>query len=214
MKNVVKISISVAMMTFATVFFSGCNKDNNTPSLVSGEFNGKVSATVDPEEWDLSPLKQVVAWNSPEIDWDNGLILGEQISDPVSFANNKFTINLPDPPPSQCDWVDIKYALENYLGLSGTLKCSDPNVQLTDCDFLAATNEGLVGYFINSTADKKTTCFYVYAEKDVTITGGTNITVSLKAGWNRVYQTKGGNGILTTKAPEDDMMWYYYNFLD
>jgi hypothetical protein len=213
MKNSVKISISMVVFSLAILFFGSCSKDDHkSSSLVSGGFNGRISATVDPDGWDLSPLIQVVPWNSPEVDRANNRILGTQMGDPVPYNNNKFSITLPDPPPSDAERVSIKYAFENYLGLSGTPKYSDPNVMVTDCDFLAVSNEGLTGYFLHTTADQKTTCFYVYAEKDVTVTGGTNVSVSLKQGWNRLYYSKGGNGAYTTKAPEEEMMWYYDNF--
>ena len=212
MKNVVKISILTAAIAVAMASFNGCSKDDG-PSLVSGGFNGRVTANVDPENWDLSPLKQVVAWNSPVIDLANDRVLGTQMSDPANYTNNKFTINLPDPPPSDADWVDIKYALENYLGISGNLKCSDPNVEVTDCDFLALTDDGFVGYFLNSSADKKTTCLYWYVDGDVTVTGG-KVSLSLKEGWNRIYNTDSGKGTVTTKAPSGEMMWYYKNLLN
>jgi hypothetical protein len=211
MKNVVKISISVAMMTVATVFFSGCNKDDSAPSLVSGGFNGRVSATVDPEDFDLSPIKYVVPWNELDIDYNNNKIFGKQIGEPVSYNNNRFTINLPDPPPSQSVWVEIKYALENYLGLSGNLKYSNPNAQVTDVDFLAYDGEYLTGYFLNTTTDRNTVCIYVYADGDVTVTGG-NVSLSLKEGWNRIYSTDSEKGKVTTKTPEGEMKWYYENF--
>ena len=210
MKNVVKISILTATIVVAMVFFGGCNKDDNTPSLVSGGFNGRVSATVDPEGFDLSPIKYVVPWNDLDVDYNNSLVLGEPIGEPVPYNNNRFTINLPDPPPSQSVWVDIKYALEEYLGLSGNLKCSNPDVQASDADFLAYDGEYLTGYFLNTTSDKKTTCIYIYADGDVTVTGG-NVSLSLKEGWNRIY-SEGKNGKCTTKAPDGDMKWYYDNF--
>jgi len=210
MKNVVKISILTAMITVAMFFFGGCSEDEG-PSLVSGSFNGTVTATIDPEGFDLSPIKFVEPWNSPKVDWSTSSLHGEQIGDPVAYSNNKFTINLPDPPPSKSEWVDIKYALENYLGLSGTLNCSDPKVQVTDVDFIARTGEGYVGYFLNTSPDKKTTCFYIYTDGDVTITGG-NVSMSLKEGWNRVYNTDSGKGKVTTKAPDGDMKWYYQAF--
>ena len=211
MKNVAKISILTATMTVALTFFGGCSKDD-LPSLVSGGFNGRISATVDPEDWDLSPIRYVVAWNDPEIDMARGLLLGEQMGDEVSYSNNKFSINLPDPLPSKIEMVEIKDAFENMLNISGSLKYSNPKVMIADVDFLAHTNSHFVGFFYNATADKKTTCVYVYADGDVTVTGGSNISVSLKAGWNRIYHTEGGNGKYTTKAPEEELKWYYDNF--
>ena len=216
MKNSVKISILTATMTVAMMFFGGCSKDDNGPSLVSGGFNGRITATVDPKESDdVSGIKAVVPWNSPVIDKANNLLLGEQMGDVVSYSNNKFTVNLLDPPPSNIELVDVKYAFENFWGGKGTLKFSNPDVLVTDVDFIAHTtgnNDGyFTGFFINASADKKTTCIYVYTESDVTVTGG-SVTVSLKEGWNRLYYTEGADSKCTTKAPEGEMKWYYEVF--
>ena len=207
-----KIFSIILMFVF---ILSGCSKeDNDTPSLVSGGFNGRVTATVDPEGYDLSAIKSVVPWNGPEI--DGSTLLCEQMGEPVSYSNNKFTVNLPDPIPSNIEMVGIKEALENYLGISGTLKCSNADVLVADVDFLAhttGTSAGyFTGYFTNATEDRSTTCFYLYAEGDVTVTGGSNIAISLKQGWNRIYFTEGKNAKYTTKAPEDGLKWFYEDF--
>jgi len=213
MKNTVKkISISVAIMTLAIMFFGGCDKDTGgSPSLVSGGFNGRITATVDNEGYNLSAIKYVVPWNELDIDYNQSRVLGAQIGEPVAYSNDRFTINLPDPPPSVSVWVDIKYALENYLGLSGTLKCSKPSAKVTDVDFVAYDGEYLNGYFIHSTPDKKTFCHFFYSDSDVTVTGG-SVSISLKEGWNRIYNTDRGKGKVTTKAPEGDMTWFYDDF--
>ena len=214
MKKVVKISILTATVAVAMMFFGGCAKDN-TPSLVSGGFNGRVTADVEAEDWNLSIIQQVVPWNEPGIQCNSAgsdcYLLGEQMGDPVSFNNDRFTINLPDPPSSNANMYDIKHVFENILNVSGTLKYSDPNVLVTDIDFLAHTGSSFVGYFLHMTSDKKTTCFYVYAESDVTVTGGSNVSVSLKEGWNRMYHTEGESGKYTTKTV-NDLKWFFYDF--
>jgi len=212
MKNAVKkISNLMAITTLAIMFFSGCDKNDDLPQLVSGGFNGRISATVDPEGFDLSVIKYVVPWNELAIDYNRGVVLGEQIGEPIPYSNNRFTINLPDPPPSASVWVNIKYALENYLGLSGNATCSNHNAQVTDADFIAYTGEYLTGYFLNTSPDRKTVCMYLYSNSDVTVTGG-NISLSLKEGWNRIYNTDRGKGQVSTKAPDGEMTWFYEDF--
>ena len=212
MKEIVKTSILTATVVVALMFFGGCDKDTGTPSLVSGHFNGRISAEVDQEDWgDMSSIKYVVPWNAPEIDCAKGEVLGTQMFSEVSFSNNKFTIELKTP-SSDIEMFDVQYVFENILDISGTLKYSDPDVLLADVDFLAYTT-GLAGYFLNQTSDKKTECIYVYAESDVTVTGGSNISVKFEKGWNRLYFTEDGkNNKFTTKAPDGEMMWYYDNF--
>jgi len=208
MKKVVKISILTATVAVAIMFLGGCKKETG-PSLVSGGFNGKITATVDTEDWDLSPLKFVVPWNDPRISGSS--LLGEQMGDGVNFSNKKFTITLPNPPPSNVDLNNVKDAFEDMI--DGTLKFSDPKVLVADVEFLAHTGEYFTGFFYNASSDKKTACYYVYADGDVNVTGGNNISISLKEGWNRVYHINDGkNNKFTTKAPDGELKWYYDNF--
>jgi hypothetical protein len=208
MKKVVKTSILTATVAVAIMFFGGCDKTTGGGDLTPGGFNGKITATVEDGN---SDIKLVVPWNAPEI--KNNQLLGKQMGDPVNFSNNRFTINLPDPPPSGIQMHDIKYVFENILNVSGSLKYSDSNVLVTDVDFLAHDGDKyFIGIFNNTTSDGKTTCIYVYAEGKVTVTGGNNISVSLEEGWNRLYFTDDGkNNKFTTKAP-DGLKWYYKGF--
>ncbi|MDR2584763.1 MAG: hypothetical protein LBC84_00855 [Prevotellaceae bacterium] len=196
------------LLVASTFIFVGCQKDNGG-KLVSGSFNGTITATVDDEGYDLSPIKQVYPWNDLGIDWSAGAILGQQAGDPASYSNNKFTINLPSTSPSGVAWVTLQYALESYLGLSGSLDCTNQDARVTDVDLIARTSGGYTGYFIYTTEDEKTTCVFWNVDSDTSITG-TNVSISLKKGWNRIYYTDGGKA--TTKAPSGKMVWYYRDF--
>ena len=212
MKKVVKISVMTATVAVAMMFFGGCKKTPSTPSLVSGGFNGKINATVEKESQDLTSIKWVVPWNEPGVECEGSScrMLGKQMGEPVSFSNYKFTIDLPKTVPSSIDMYSVKYVFETGFEVTGTLKYSDPKVMLAAVDFLAYTGEFFVGSFHYRTSDKKTICIFVYAESDVTVTGGNNISVSFKEGWNRIYLTEDGkNNKFSTKEPDDDMKWYF-----
>jgi hypothetical protein len=93
----------------------------------------------------------------------------------------------------------------------GKLKVSNPSARVVDIDFygfyLVGDDFYDIGIFSYVTSDKATTCMFVYSDSDVTVTGGANVSVSLKQGWNRVYLSSK----ITTKAP-DGLKWNYKSF--
>jgi len=210
MKNAVKkISISVAMLSVAAIFFGGCSKDDG-PSLVSGSFNGTVTATVDGGAG--LTVNAVLAINDPELSSD--AFYGNVIGTGANFNNGSFTITLPTSGLNSY-LMDITDFFEYFMkdGDKGKLKVSDPNARIMDVDFIGFYyDEGedevyVSGIFSYTTSDKGTTCLFVYVDSDVDVTGGANVSVSLKRGWNRVYLSSK----LTTQAP-DDMKWYFDYF--
>ena len=214
MKNVVKISISVAVMIVATMFFSGCNKDDNkddSQSLVSGGFNGTVAATVDGG----SGLTVNVVWAINEAGFYSGTFEGNDVGDPVSFNNGNFIVTLPTSGFSSY-LVDVTGFFDYFMkaGDKGKLKVSTPGARVMDVDFIGFYYDEdedevyVSGLFLYATADKKTKCLFVYADSDVDVTGGANVSISLKKGWNRVYVSDK----LTTKAPDGDMKWHFEGF--
>jgi len=210
MKNAVKkISISVAIMTLAIMFFGGCSKDDG-PTLVSGSFNGTVTATVDGGAG--LTVNAVLAINDPG--FYSGEFDGNVIGTGVNFNNGSFTITLPTSGLSSY-LTDITAFFEYFIkdGDKGKLKVSDPSARIMDVDFIGFYyDEGedevyVSGIFSYATSDKGTTCMFVYVDGDVDVTGGANVSVSLKRGWNRVYLSSK----LTTKEP-DGMKWYFDYF--
>ena len=182
-----------------TLILIGCKKDD--VPLVSGSFNGRITATV---ENDAPGVGLVVAWNETEI--QGGTLYGEQASDPVSYNGSSFTLNLPATPPAGCTFVTIKSAFEDDLGVSGA-KYSNPNVRIMGIDILGWNSAGntMYGFFVHITSDEKMQCVYLYAEDDVTVRGGSNLSVSFKEGWNRLYIS---DNLVTTKE-QSNLKWYF-----
>lgn len=210
MKNVVKISISVAMIAVAMMFSGGCSKDD-TPSLVSGSFNGTVTANVDGGAG--LTVNVILALNDAGFD-KSGALDGNVIGEGVRFSNGSFTIKLPTSGLSSY-LKDITAFFEYFMKAEdkGKLKISDPGARIMDVDFFGFfydEDEDEVytsGIFSYATSDKSTTCLFVYVDSDVNVTGGANVSVSLKQGWNRLYISSK----LTTKAP-DGMKWHFEYF--
>ena len=209
MKNVVKISISVAMIAVAALFFGGCSKDDNGPSLVSGGFDGTVTANVDGAGL---MINAVLAVNDAEYNSYSGDFYGNDVGEAALFKNGSFTIKLPTSGLNSY-LEDVTDFFEGFMkaGDKGNLKVSDPSARIMDVDFFGFYVDGddvdVSGIFSYATSDKKTTCLFVYVNNDVNVTGGANVSVSLKRGWNRVYLSDK----LTTKAP-DGLKWYFEYF--
>ena len=210
MKKVVKISMSVAMMMVAIVFFDGCSKDD-TPSLVSGSFDGKITASVE-SGTSINYLNVAAAINNPRFN-SEGKFFGNLIGKEVNYSNGSFTITLPTSGFNQY-LTDVTDFFESFMsaGDKGKIKISDPSARILDVDFIGfyvdgAENLYVSGIFSYATSDKATTGMFVYVDSDVTVTGSANVSVSLKKGWNRLYVSSK----LTTKAP-DGMKWYFKYF--
>ena len=210
MKNVVKISILMATITVAMVFLNGCTKSNDeSEPLVSGSFNGTVTATVDGGA-ELY-VSVVAAINDTRFNNEN-MFLGNIIGNEANFNNGSFTITLPTTGLSSY-LEDVTAFFDSFMqaGDKGKLKVSDPSARVMDVDFIGfyVIDEDIYvsGIFSYATADKATICVFVYADSDVDITGSANVSVSLKQGWNRVYISDK----LTTNVP-DGMKWYFAYF--
>jgi hypothetical protein len=208
-----KTTMAVAIMVMFTISsgFSGCKKDT-TPPLVSGSFNGQITAQV---ENSAPSVGIVVPWNETDIVLSGGkyVLVGKQAGPAVIYSSNRFTLTLPNPPWDEVHLIPVKTAFEDpdYLGIKGNPKYSNTNALVADVDFLGWNTAGTsaYGFFQHLTSDGNTQCFYVYASEDVTVTGGSNLAVMLKAGWNRIYVS---SEMITTKAPEEELKWYFSEF--
>jgi len=205
MNRVIKTGILTAITTIALMCASGCSKkDDPTVNLVSGGFDGKVTAKVA-----SASVVSVYLVIHPEI--QDGQVYGTLV-EKDSYSNGGFSISLPV--ISAGNLISITDFFTTILEVNGTLTYSTPDAQVIDIDFCAFDQDGyMVGYYLYSSADGKTVCFHVYADRDVTVTGGTNVTVSLKKGWNRLYKIPDANGVyasgkITTQAPAG-ISWYY-----
>jgi len=212
MKNAVKLGISVAMISVVTMIFSGCSKDDDISSLVSGSFDGKVTANVDGGAGLM--VNAILAINNAGFD-HSGNFDGNVVGSAVAFTNGSFTITLPTSGFSSY-LMDVTEFFEYFMqaGEKGKIKVSNPNARIVDVDFIGFFYDEdddevyVSGLFSYKSSDF--ICMFVFVDSDVNVTGATNISVSLKRGWNRVYAASALN-TLTTKAP-NGMKWYFDYF--
>jgi len=197
------------LFVVAGFIFSGCSKDEKE-NLVSGAFNGTVTASVDGGSGLM--VNAVLAINDAGFN-NKGEFYGNVIGEGANFNNGKFTFKLPSTVAGKY-LMDVTSFFEDFMDANskGKLKVSDPSAQVADVDFIGFYVDEdeevyVTGIFSYATPDKGTTCIFVYADSDVNITAGANVSVSLKKGWNRVY----ASSKLTTKAP-DSMKWYFKYF--
>jgi hypothetical protein len=199
MKKVVKNSMIVAVMTLAMM---SCKKEDVGSKLVSGAFNGTVTAAVENGAAYNDQISKVIAVIDARIvnNEFHGTSAGQS-----SYANGGFSISLPAEVPDEF-LVNIEDFFTDVLQVSGKLKYSVTGARMNYVDFVGFLNDYYVDFFnYYKRGDKPVICFCVYADMDVDVTGGTNISVSLRQGWNRIYHTDGKS--ISTKAP-DGMKWY------
>jgi hypothetical protein len=136
----------------------------------------------------------------------SGQLTGTQISS-GDYQDGGFSIALNAIPASSLKNVRTFFA--DYVIESADLDISDPDARLLDADFFGISSTNLyVDYFAytNSTSSNRTSCLFVYADSDVTVKGGKNVSVVLLRGWNRIYITPSDKKI-SSKAPKG-MKWY------
>ncbi|MCL1973499.1 MAG: hypothetical protein FWG54_01620, partial [Bacteroidetes bacterium] len=129
----------------------------------------------------------------------------------TNFHNGSFSITLPTSGIFDENMLDIADFFEGELGISGGPKYSKPEARVSYAEFLAFDSGNyLRGVFQYSSPDHKTGAIFIFADMDVNVTGGTNLSVSLKEGWNRLYYSPDK---ITTKAPKD-MAWFFSDDID
>ena len=197
MKRVVKISLFVAMMMVAIV---SCSKDDSGDSdLVSDAFNGTIKAQVENGNAYNAQFVSVVAVHAPYV--ANGELKGEYVAEGV-YSKGGFTITLPSTIPDS-KLTAITEFFKSTLKVTGSLKYSVTSAKVYDTDFIPFDDDDdpLAANFLYTSDDESVVCFFVYVNKDVIVTGGKNITVSLEKGWTRLYYSEAGKGFVTTEAP-------------
>jgi hypothetical protein len=194
-------------MILSAILFGGCKKDNVPSKLASDAFNGRVTATIENED-ECTFVSSVVAVYDAHI--SSGTLYGASFAE-ANYRNGGFTINLPTSGIYDENMMDVADFFEGELRISGGAKYSEPDARVTYVEFLAFdSSDYLRGSFQYITPDQKTFAIFIFADMDVTVTGGTNLSVSLKEGWNRLYYS---TGEITTKAPKD-LVWVFSDEID
>jgi len=183
----------------------GCTKDDDMGAPKADTFDGTITAKVENGASYNSEIGTVHGLYNATVNSVTGQLTGQMLGN-GAYDNGGFTVNLSVIPTSNL--MNIETFFSTVLGISGTLEFSDPDARLLDADFYAISKDNIfLDYFIYArTGSKRTTCLFVFADSDVTVTGGKNVNVALRAGWNRIYCTPADKKV-TSKAPSG-MKWY------
>jgi len=206
------------------LMFAGCDgddDDDNGNGLVSGWFDGKITAQVVNGNAYNNLFSSVEAFASPRSTMCDNFIYF--IVKGV-YSNGGFTINLPQT-------IDDKYLVrideavfitdwnDDYFD-GDDIKISNRNVKtLQIWNFEGYDSQGdWVDNFLYIKEGEFlwwTRAFFWYVDRDVTITGtadgyyeGDTWNVSLKKGWNIVYRINNDHQHEYTTKPVDGMKWY------
>jgi len=204
-----KLFYLLTVAVAATTMFVACSKDNDEPE--SGWFDGTITAVVE----NGNAYNGVVSKVTAEA-WDNNSRKFVEIAS-GSYTNGGFTLRLPAT-------LSDNYLKSDIFGpVKDALKFSDENAKATIEVIISAYNSSgvKVGWFDYGTEAEKYPAIdvsFMYADRDLTITGSFvdrgdtySYSISLKKGWNKLYNTwDDGYDEYTTK-PVSGCKWYFKN---
>jgi len=206
---------------------ASCNKEKDN-EIPTSWFNGTITAIVENGNDYNSIISKVMTLVGECI------IIRVDADDPgtvectemifANYSNGGFTLTLPA-------IVDDKYLrFFRFLDISSSLTISDPNAKLFEMYSINAydSNDVRIGDFSYIKQDEKsyTAGFFWYADRDFTITGSLFLdeegcyfveeggipliwSVSLKKGWNRVYEIMYENKAEISTKAVSGMKWYF-----
>ena len=190
-----------------TVVFNSCDKDDDNDGDTNGGNALKITATnVINGSTNIKTVKAIIYWESGENDYDEDAIAQ------APYENNGFTLELPTT-------LGAKYLEIDAYDLEGIV-VSDKNFKSYYLDDLRAYNEDddEIGYFYleEENGDNFYYTSWFYSDRDVTMEGehnGRKYNVTLKKGWNVVYDSYTDDGFsLTSQKPSGvNYTWNYYD---
>ena len=195
------IHVPFSIILLFLLLFNGCKKEDEMDNLTADSFNGSITANVENGASYNSQIR--IVWVLFDSQINNGYLTGIKVTE-GQYANGGFSVSMPDIPDQYL--TNVKTFFSNVLNVNGDLDYSNSDARMLYVDFWGMDSDlGYIDYFTyTNTGSKRTTCFFVYSDSEVTVKGGKNIGVMLRKGWNRIYRS---SDKLTSKAP-DDMKWY------
>ncbi|MDR0437085.1 MAG: hypothetical protein LBH22_02145 [Bacteroidales bacterium] len=210
MKKTLK-QLALLPLFFGLLAMVACGKDDDGKFPTSA-FDGKITAVVENGNAYNSVVSKVVVmlhWHN-----ENGHCIDEEIAN-SNYSNGNFTLTLPILDPKTLEVL----AEDAPQGI----KISDEKAKIGTVyreDFHAYNNSGnKVGEFFYGKYDGDfiTSVSFMYADRDVTITGSVNddgfvatYNVSLKKGWNKVYMTTDNRTKAEISTKEvSGVKWYF-----
>lgn len=191
-----------------TVVFNSCDKDDDNDGDTNGGNASKITATnVFNGSTNIKTVKALIYWESGENDY------GKDAITQAPYLNNGFTLELPTT-------LGAKYLETIDADVLEGIAVSDKNFKSCFLEDLRGYNEDddEIGYFYleEENGDNDYYTSWIYSDRDVTIKGeddGEKYNVTLKKGWNVVYDSYTDDGFsLTSQKPSGvNYTWNYYD---
>ena len=185
----------------ATVCFHSCKKDD--ADLVSGAFDGKITVTgiENPDEHAMhAQVRQVrvMEYFSPSTTFAS-----------ANYTDGGFTLTL----PQTVSDGDL-YSIEEEDSTFPNENVSDKNARIAIVDIYAFDGDNKrIGGFYESNDANNVGVLFVYADRDVTVRSKRH-SVSMKRGWNRVYEQYQMSGLdIVSTEPLEGMKWFYHPYV-
>lgn len=206
-KTFLNFGLFLALGLTTAVFYS-CNKDDDNDGGTNGGNASKITATnVINGSTNIKTVKALIYLESGENDYDEDAITQ------APYLNNGFILELPTT-------LEAKYLEIDAYDLEG-IAVSDKNFKSYFFDDLSGYNEDgdEIGYFYlnEENGDNEYYTSWFYSDRDVTIKGeygGEKYNVTLKKGWNVVYDSYTDDSYsLTSQKPSGvNYTWNFYDY--
>jgi hypothetical protein len=125
----------------------------------------------------------------------------------AKYANGGFTLNLPAT-------VSDQYLQTSLFSKAMDMTVSDDNAQANFFTISAYKDGKVVGSFSQfcDFDGYRTTTEFIYVDRNVTLTSASNLNISLKKGWNKMYlkeESESGKDIAYTIIEPSGLKWYF-----
>ena len=201
-------NFQLSILFLFSLLMSGCTKEDGMGAPTADPFDGTVTAMVENGASYNAEIGAVYALYNATVNSVTGQLTGQTLGN-GDYAGGGFTLNLAAIPVANL--MNIQTFFTTVLEISKACDFSDPDTRLLNADFYAITKAGnYADYFIYArTGSKRTTCLFVYADREATVAGGRDVSVAFRPGWNRIYYTPADKKVVSS-AP-GGMKWYLQN---
>ncbi len=196
-----KYFFSVACLCFCVGFvFTSCKKDDDGPETSS--ITSIIAKVEDGSSYSLDKVKGLFSIEGSMYEIVSG-----------NYTNDGFTLYLPET-------IDVKY-LRVFSDIPKGVKMSDPNTKLGALSVLGYKSNIALGNFEyeKETQSLHVEAEFIYADRDVTVTGSSIYeegykvvwNAALKKGWNIVYDIYTATEVTYTTSDPGGLKWYFYD---
>lgn len=202
-KNVFR---TAALLAVASVSFAGCSEDDDGVKSSDSSFDGTIQETVQ-----NPPSNEKVDAVKIEMMYNGGSAYAMYEAGTGTYKDGSLELTFLPTLPDYCLYVIAE-------DMPSSLTVSDDKAKMSGFVSISAYKDGSqVGVFGHGsgkgTSQIKTT--FMYVDRDVSITGSDEdykYNVSLKTGWNKLYEIKGGSKKGYTTTDPGGLTWAFNEY--